>query len=187
MVLNLNSISEVIKEEINKYLTAYHGSNADFNDFDLAYVNTGAKRQDYGYGIYLTFNPEGTKYYGDKRYTVQIPSKKSLYLDEDVILSPSFMNKVLRLIYSYLIKTDKESYSDPYSKNDLLQDLKYSFTPCDGLRLYGTISTYLGDDKLTSEFIYTKLKKIGLKYKIGEFQNVVMFNPNDIQIINKEN
>lgn len=102
-------------------------------------------------------------------------------------LSSTFMNKVIRLVYSYLIKIDKESYSDPYSRNDLYEDLKSSFIPCDGLQLYGTISTYLGDDKLTSEFIYTKLKKIGLKYKIGEFQNVVMFNPNDIQIINKEN
>lgn len=186
MILKLNSIYNIIKEEINNYLIAYHGSNADFNNFDLAYVNTGAKRQDYGYGVYLTFNPEGTKYYGDKRYTVQIPSKKSLYLDEDVALSSTFMNKVIRLVYSYLIKIDKESYSDPYSRNDLYEDLKSSFISCDGLQLYGTISTYLGDDKLTSEFIYTKLKKIGLKYKIGEFQNVVMFNPKDIQIVNKE-
>ena len=188
MNLSINHLTKIIHEEVNKYLTAYHGSNADFNNFDLAYVNTGNKEQAYGYGIYLSLSPEGATHYGNKLYTVKIPKNNNLYLNSDENLSPVFLKKTIRLIYNYIIKHDEdELYLDPYSRHALIEEINASFNDCDGLSFYGGVSYYLGSDKLASEFIYTNLKKIGIKYKVGEIENVVMFNPNDIQIIDKKN
>lgn len=50
---------------------------------------------------------------------------------------------------------------------------------------YVDIETYLGSDKRTSEFLYS-MGFIGLKYRNGKYENVVMFNPKDIKIINKK-
>ena len=56
---------EQIKNLIFNEITAYHGSNADFNDFDLGFVNTGNKMQAYGYGIYVALNKDAAERYGD--------------------------------------------------------------------------------------------------------------------------
>lgn len=180
-------ITRIINESIDNVL-AYHGSNADFDDFDLAFVNTGSKAQDYGYGIYLFLADNNVGTYGKNKYTVEIPAKKTLYLYADKVLSPKFINNAIYKIYKYILETQPEAYPDKTSKMDLIYDLKISFEGCDGLSLYGTLESYLGSDKEVSQFIYKYLKKIGLKYMINdEYPCVVMFNPKDIKIIKKEN
>ena len=181
-----NVIKKIIRESI-KSTIGYHGSNADFDNFDLAYVNTGSKFQDYGYGVYLFLIDNDVSAYGKNKYVVEIPSNASMYLDADKILTKGFTNKAIQALYKYIIQTQPDSYTDPITRREFLQELQVSFQETDGLTFYGTIESYLGSDKETSEFIYNKLKKIGLKYMLnGKYPCAVMFNPKDIKIIKKD-
>ena len=187
ITISKNKLINLINEAITS-ATAFHSSNADFEGFDLAYVNTGTKHQDYGYGIYLCYTDFKINAYGNIKYTVEIPSKKSLYLEADKEISTPLKNKTIKLLYNTILKNDEDgSYGDIYAKRELMQDIVSSFEYIDGLSLYGTLSYYLGSDKNASEFIYNKLNKIGLKYNLNSnFPCVVMYNPKDIRIIKKE-
>ena len=53
-----NSLNEVMDE-----LNLYHGTNADFDNFDFAYLSSGWGQQAYGYGFYLTTSYDAAKDY----------------------------------------------------------------------------------------------------------------------------
>lgn len=184
--MNNNIINDIIKEEINKYIKAYHSSNATFDDFDLGYVNSGNKNQAYGYGIYVSLSEKGAEIYGKIKYIVEIPSNDKLYLNDFNNLDMKYINKVKNILYNYILQHDEdEMYKG--CEDEFMQELHTSFQPMNGLSLYGTISTYLGSDKEASEFCYNYLKKIGLKHhSSNEIINIVMFNPKDIKIIERK-
>lgn len=115
---------------------------------------------------------------------MEIPSDNKLYLNNFEILDINFMRQVIKKFYNYLLKNDNENLYDGYEIG-LKEELIEAFQPMNGLELYGTISSYLGSDKETSEFCYKYLKKIGIKYKSYGNTNIVMFNTNDINIIQK--
>ena len=185
--LNEEELNYIIKNAIINVLTetvAYHFSNADFDNFDLGYVNSGNQNQAYGYGIYVSLTEKGAKNYGSKRYIVEIPSDNRLYLNDFKNLSMAYINKVKNILYQYLIDNDDEEMYVGI-ENELMEELNTAFQSMNGLTLYGTISSYLGSDKSASEFCYNYLHKIGLKHHSSEITNVVMFNANDIKIISK--
>lgn len=157
-LMNKNIINNIIKEEINKYIKAYHTSNATFDNFDLGYVNSGNKNQAYGYGIYVSLSEKGAENYGKIKCIVEIPSNNKLYLNDFNSLSIKYINKVKNILYNYILQHDEdEMYKG--CEEEFMQELNTSFQPMNGLSLYGTISTYLGSDKKASEFCYKFLKK----------------------------
>lgn len=176
--------NKIVNEVIDRLIDAYHYSNADFDQFDLGFVNTGNKEQAYGYGIYVSLTDSGASPYGKIRYMVKIPSDDRLYLNDFRNLPMSYINKVKMKLFKYLLSHDEE---DMYKgvEDEFLDEMGRSFQSMDGLSLYGTISTYLGSDKETSEFCYNELGKIGLKHHMDNVTNVVMFNPKDITIVKK--
>lgn len=183
--INKKDLVNIVESTINELMdeiTAYHGSNADFEHFDLAYMGTGAGNQSYGYGVYLTTKPQGTQSYGKNQYTVEVPDDKKRYIIADKFYPLSFLNKVKSKLYK-LILTKDDTYKG--SERELMQDLNDTFNDIDGISLYGSIETYLGSDKETSEFLYS-MGFIGLKYRIGEYENIVMFNPKDIKMVNRK-
>jgi hypothetical protein len=63
-------------------LTLYHGTHANFDQFDYKLI---ARNQDYGYygfGIYLTPNPRLAKYYGSKVYKCHVVLDNPLMWDK---------------------------------------------------------------------------------------------------------
>jgi hypothetical protein len=58
-----------IKEQLDandiRYSIAYHGSGADFDQFDNKFMSTGEGNQAYGWGTYVTTNKETGKKYAD--------------------------------------------------------------------------------------------------------------------------
>lgn len=183
--INKKDLVNIVESTINELMdeiTAYHGTNADFEHFDLAYMGTGAGNQSYGYGVYLTTKPQGTQSYGKNVYTVEVPDDKKRYIIADKFYPPSFLNKVKSKLYKFILAKD-DTYKG--SERELMQDLNDTFNDIDGISLYGSIETYLGSDKKTSEFLYS-MGFIGLKYRIGEYENIVMFNPKDIKMVNRK-
>lgn len=176
----------ILKEEI-----LYHGSHADFNEFDLAYALTGWGEMAYGYGVYLSNYKDAAEEYskGGILYTVEVP--KGRYLDSDRIGAKEAMSIALKF-KDYYLSTEygKEAYKG--LENEFWeQECKYIGKSTDGLQLYGSISTILGNDKAASEFLrnigYLGIKCHAENRDAGfKFINYVIFNPKDIKIINKE-
>lgn len=176
-----NQLNKIISEAISK-MTAYHYSNADFNNFDLGFVNTGNKMQSYGYGIYVAMTQDAAKYYGKIGYVVEIPKNPNKYIIGTKTYSKAFCAKILNQLYSYILST-----TDIYNgaENELRMELNSIIDEYDGLNIYGTVESYLGSDKEASEF-FEKLGYYGIRYadKRG-FEIAVIFNPKNIKIIKK--
>lgn len=173
---------EQIKKIIVSEITAYHGSNADFNEFDLGFVNSGNKMQAYGYGIYVALDKSAAERYGKIQYVVEIPKLNNHYLNAYKRYNKAFVMKIFNKLCSYILKT-----TDDYkgSENDLYQEFNSMIDEYDGLQLYGTASSYLGSDKEATYF-FEKLGYKGILIDDNGSINVVIFNPKDIKVIKKE-
>lgn len=186
-------ISRYIMEAIDE-LELFHGSPHDFNEFDFAYMSSGFGKQMFGYGAYLTTSYECAKEIysqGKNVYTVEIPDKG--YLSNEKI-TPAYAMKVARIFFNYYTKEHEFGREAHVGNEDEFweNECKYIGQCRDGKHLYGTISSILGSDKDTSEFLYDKIGLKGLVWvetngSTGEkFKNYVMFNPKDIKIIKKD-
>ena len=169
----------------------YHGTTAKFKKFDSSFINSGWGEQAYGYGFYFTNNLETATAYsrGGHIIKVLVPSKK--YLDYKGI-SKSEALSIAKKFFKYYTEVNeygKEAYSDKESKQMCWdEECKYIADSVDGGDVYGTISSILGDDKETSEFLHN-LGYVGIKFmcKHGvtgeEITNYVIFNQNDIEVV----
>lgn len=187
-----SKIRQYVMEAIDE-LELFHGSPHDFNEFDFAYMSSGWGQQAYGYGAYLTTSYECAKEYsqGGMVYTVEIPDKGYLNLDK---ISPALAMKIARIFFNYYTKEHEygsEAYAG-YEREFWNEECKYIGDSTDGNTLYGTISSLLGSDKETSEFLHDKLGYKGLVWvhtnaETGKkFKNYVIFDPKDIKIIKKD-
>lgn len=184
--LNENQLKKLIVNEISN-LTAYHGSNADFNQFDLGFVNSGNKMQAYGYGIYVALNKEAAEHYGKVLYIVEIPKSDKKYLNAFQVYDKKYVSNILKKLFNYLLKIEPDIYKG--SENELWQELESIIDNYDGLTIYGTAESYLGSDKEASQF-FEKLGFYGIKWidsNDKNNENAVIFNPKNIKIIKKEN
>ena len=180
-----------LNESIGKPLTLYHGSFSDFDHFDLKYVLTGVGQADYGYGIYLSDNPETAREYsaGHYVYTAKITGNK--FLDSEVI-SPVEARKIARDFYNYYLQTDygKEAYAG--HENEFWDmECQYIEKADNGVQVYNTISSILGSDKDASEYLnskgYVGLRILSDNGITGEkFHNYMIFDPRNINIVKKE-
>lgn len=161
----------------------YHGTNADFNEFDLAYLSTGSGNQAYGYGIYLAKDIDVAKSYGGKVYTTEIPDvNENNYVFKDIKPSKNILNKTYRALYGELVNGDYKG-----AEKELKNELNGVFNNIyDGLVLHGTISDYLGSDKDASNLL-RDVGIYGIVYNDNGNECYVIFNPKDIKIIKKEN
>jgi hypothetical protein len=182
IIITENQEKKLIRTISNEEDVAYHTSNADFDNFDLAFVNSGTKNQAYGYGIYLSYVSDGASMYGKNSYVVEIPSNDKKYLDSRIKPNKNIMTKVLNTLFNILKKDEMYTGVEYELKTELLE----AFANIDdGLNLYGTISSYLGSDKEASIF-FDRLGLLGIRFPFGDNgDNVVIFNPKNIKILKK--
>jgi hypothetical protein len=184
-------LHKYIMESIDE-LDLYHGTPHDFDEFDLAYLSTGFGQQSHGYGIYLTTSIDTAKAYsqGENIYTVEVPDGKYLNYDR---IGRSEALTIARKFYKYFM-TENEYGKEAYRghEDDFWNyECKYLGECQNGGCIYGTISSFLGDDKKTSQWLYSiGYRGMYLKASNGEthekFRNYIIFNPKDVQIIKKE-
>ena len=199
-IINENILKKIIRgvlyETIDE-LNLYHGTNADFDNFDFAYLSSGWGQQAYGYGFYLTTSYEAAKDYAyDKNHgqvmEVEVPDGKYL---TDVSISKAEANRIARIFFKYMTE-ENEDTRDSYSTEDEKRcfwdyEVDYVRRCSTGSYVYGTIASLMGSDKDTSEFLHDKCGYVGLKirdrYNSGKKTPItyVIFNQNDIKIINK--
>ena len=185
------SIVKATQKALNE-LELFHGSTADFDKFDLAYLSKGWGSQTYGYGIYLTTDKSCAKEYakGGFIYQVKVPNKGYIHLGKITRRQASIIANAL---YEYMLSNDDEhSYDTEDAKRQLWnQEIASVAQTLTGNDLYGSLAALLGGDKETSEFLY-KIGYRGLKwaetnsYSGKQFMNYVIFNPKSIKIIKKK-
>ena len=187
---NESLIRRAILESIDE-LDLYHGSQADFSEFDLAYLGSGWGQQAYGYGVYLIDNPQGAREYarGGLVYTAKVPNGP--YLSYKGISRASAM-KIAKDFFKYYTTENeygKEAYKG-YEREFWNEECKYLCDCQTGGDIYGTIASLLGDDKETSIFLYREgykgIKWIDVTADGTKNTNYVVFNPKDITILKKE-
>lgn len=173
------------KKRIEEML-AYHGSKADFDNFSLAYIGTGVGAQEFGYGIYVTFEHEVALGYGGICYTVQIPD-----IDQGnyIFYNEPIPEDIMEEIYSQLLEInryeDPETYADEQSCQDFIQELRDVMPATEGRYLMYNIGKYVFE-KTQVPMIMRNVGITGFIYNNGKVTNGVMFNSRDIKILNKE-
>ena len=106
-IINENILRKIIRgvlyETIDE-LNLYHGTNADFDNFDFAYLSSGWGQQAYGYGFYLTTSYDAAKDYAydvnhGQVMEVEVPDGKYL---TDVSISKAEANRIARIFFKYM-------------------------------------------------------------------------------------
>lgn len=187
---NESIVKRHLTEAINE-LELYHGTTADFNHFDLAFISSGWGQQAYGYGVYLTDYIQSAIEYSMKGYVYVCEVPKGKYLRNNSISRAEARNIAIKFFKYYT--TEDEYGKDAYKGNEQEfwdEECKYVASCETGADIYGTISSLIGSDKKTSEFLH-RLGYKGLRYNTksglgNKFKIYIIFDPRDIQIITKK-
>ena len=177
-------ISQKQQEKLNEMI-AYHGSKANFDEFNLAYMGSGIGAQEFGEGLYLTFDKEAAYGYGGNVYTVDIPKENEAYY---IFYDQPISDDVFSLIIDGIINDRKLQYPDEYTDEESINELKIELydvlNPKEGRYLMYNIHRYI-DDPIVVSKILKRAGVTGFIYNNGKVNNVVMFSSKDIRIIDK--
>ena len=209
----VNNINQEIANAPKFSLRVYHGSGADFTEFDFDHMGEGAGDQVFGWGGYVTSSKEIGKSYANLNdaknlYEVNIPNDNgSNYLDWYAEAKPKLKEKIREYIEK---KTDPELKALPIYKeaeqrfhdeegddksfdkemiNDAIEEFDRSKTVGD----YYEALCMRSAPKFASKFL-SSLGYTGFKYPAGTIMggtkegdmNYVIFKPEDMQIAEHE-
>lgn len=176
----------VIRKQKMLFQTAYHGSGANFDKFNISeYGMSGEGSMAFGYGVYVSNSESIAKSYAGRQgernlYTVEIPDGN--YISWEKTVSKTQKENVKNELYKKLIEEDYKG-----AEKEIFTELNAVFgDELDGKYLYGTVSSYIGSDKETSKF-FKDIGFSGIEYPAGTPENAVnyvIFDDNDIKIKN---
>ena len=169
-------------------IEAFHGSQADFDNFSLAYALTGIGSNVYGKGVYVTDSMDAAKEYshGHFVYTVTVPKRK--YLSNSVCRNRRTIQLLVSAFFKYYGEENEEG-KNQYTNH--LKDFWMTLAPLQNTpTLYGLYSSLLDfADEDTIQGFFSRFGYVGLKIKDEHTkQNIyVIFNPENVKIVKKEN
>ena len=169
-------------------IEAFHGSQADFDKFSLAYALTGMGAHAYGKGVYVTDSMDAAEYYSYKQfvYTVTVPKRK--YLSNSVCRNRRTVQLLVSAFFKYYGEENEEG-KNMYRNH--LKDFWMDLAPLQNCStLYGLYSSLLDfADEDTIQGFFSRFGYVGLKIKDERTkQNIyVIFNPENVKIVKKEN
>lgn len=178
-------ITESQRRKIQEMI-AYHGSKMNFDEFNLAYMGTGVGAQEFGEGIYLTFDKEAAYGYGGTIYTVNIPDEnKANYIYYNRPIPSDLFSAIIDNIVADITRQYPDEYTDEQSIEDLKKELYDIMDPSEGRHLMYNIHRYI-DDSIVIPKILKNAGVAGFIYNNGKVDNVIMFSSKDIKILDKE-
>ena len=186
---NLDKKTIIITESQHRKIQemiAYHGSKMNFDEFNLAYMGTGVGAQEFGEGIYLTFDKEAAYGYGGTIYTVNIPDEnKANYIYYDRPIPSDLFSAIIDNIVVDITRQYPYEYTDEQSIEGLKKELYDIMDPSEGRHLMYNIHRYI-DDSIVIPKILKNAGVTGFIYNNGKADNVIMFSSKDIKILDKE-
>lgn len=179
----------IITESQSRFLLemmAYHGSKADFDQFSLAYIGTGSGAQEFGYGIYLTLDPDVAYGYGGVIYTVEIPDpNQATYLYYNDPIPKDIYTNIIQSIVDWRKMVYSDEYEDEQSIEELIQELHDVMPPKEGRYLMYNLHRYV-DEKSYAAKLLCNCGVTGYFYNNGKADNVIIFDTKAIKIVNKD-
>ena len=166
-------------------IEVFHGSQADFDNFSLAYALTGIGSNVYGKGVYVTDSVDAAKEYshGHFVYTVTVPRRK--YLSDSICRSRRTVQLLVSAFFKYYSEEGKELYDG--NPKSFWMDLA-PLQKCSTLyELYCNLCAFADEDVIQS--FLSRFGYVGLKIKDEHTkQNIyVIFDAANVKIVKKEN
>ena len=169
-------------------IEVFHGSQADFDNFSLAYALTGIGSNVYGKGVYVTDSVDAAKEYshGHFVYTVTVPRRK--YLSDSICRSRRTVQLLVSAFFKYYSEENEEG-KELYGGNpkSFWMDLA-PLQKCSTLyELYCNLCAFADEDVIQS--FLSRFGYVGLKIKDEHTkQNIyVIFDAANVKIVKKEN
>lgn len=173
-------------------ITAYHGSDTEFDTFDNEYM--GKHTAIIGYGFFFTTDIEIAKNYGRIIYKCGLNIQKVLHNNKKTITKP-LMNKILNALdkntdnefmYNYG-DINREGYNVVF--NRAMEDI-YENSNSD-VMIFNTLSSIQGDDDIIAktflQFGYNAIvdnnPQIGVN---NTYSIIIMLDGKDVQILDKQ-
>ncbi|AZA82397.1 hypothetical protein C1637_08645 [Chryseobacterium lactis] len=152
--------------------TLYHGTNADFNQFSLAYLGENTQRDNCFRGIHFTTDIGMAQLFGEKVLECQVVLKKALNLD-DVFNSADQAPDIVKIIFEENISDPKEALEFIDESIGLGEYMEFmeSFNSEDTLNLFKEH----GYDHIIAGFARDKVE-----YCVFDPTNINIFNKNII-------
>lgn len=188
VIITESQYKSIMKEVTQIRLTAYHGTSENIEAFTDTFVGGENAVDEQGAGIYFTTNKKEASAYGNKLYTVELFGS---FLTDKEPATAVDISKLIQLIkmsedwenmaYNFDTNANKGAmiasqgaieYSD--TEKEVFQSIEADFYRYDGLR-YVRNMVKLGYDGIIVD-----------SYGNKEYKNIIMFNPNNIKIINIE-
>ena len=190
MKINEHILRKIIREALNE-MVAYHGGARKFGTFDLSKAHTGEGGTMYGYGVYVTTNPNTAKYYmnisargqgAGYLYEVQIPDDNGRnYLN---------IEKNRPQTYDYLMNGLSKLY--PNFAGDIANCLEYCKEYDTLMWMFQSGCEYAFDEKELANALQ-RLGYIGVRVPVGyqdagmgqtEGYNYTIFSDKNVKVIN---
>jgi len=178
-----------IKESLDTQfpIVAYHGTNKDFDKFDISFANTTSDPGDYGEGIYFDTDKEWAASYSHKDVGFIITAK--LHLTSPFIINFNSYSEFNRKKSA----GDMDNFSVPPEINRYIESLNLGGANIDvhslldytkGNLTFLGISRKLGSKNITKYLTAAGYDGVVVNY--GENSEIVVFDTSKIKITNKE-
>lgn len=182
----------------------YHGSPIEFDTFNTEHIGKTSGREFFGNGLYFSVDKKEVRKHGKYIYKVKIPAVKyflnfNLSFEEQSKYIQKCLNKIdietkdkmlkgfNRISYNNIIQPFKDdNINSKTYKRDLKNIINTEFMEMDGGRqiYYSLFDEFEYDTKKISDYLYS-LGIIGNVYEHDGIINYVLFNANDIKVLNK--
>lgn len=172
-----------------KQVVAYHGSNSNFDTFDSRYIGTTGTHE--GFGFYFTTNKDITKSFGNIIYTCELTINK-LISNSKKTIKLAQLKKIVLHVNKLTDGVLLSNYGDVEYEginNVLSEALRSIYDSSDtDTEIFGDMVNSCGSyDDVANAFV-----AIGYNAMIednpdwgGNQKVIVMFNANDIKILDK--
>ena len=155
--------------------TLYHGTNNEFDKFDMSYL--GKNGRALGHGIYLTHDKKIAKMYGDKILTCDVVLNKELSTTELTITKEQFESILLDVQRHTDILSNYGEFVIPALKNAFDTTFKYANNDLD---IYNELCNINGDYLEVMD----AFQKLGYTHAVNhkDLKEYIILNPNNITI-----
>ena len=103
-----------VRDANGRLLVVYHGTDADFDAFDLSKAGKNGRQE--GFGFYFAANQEITKKYGEKQKKVYLNIEKPLY-DNRRTVTKAELRKFANALVDYQVTENGEDWRDTFISN----------------------------------------------------------------------
>lgn len=189
------NISESYKKRLQELagvktepITAYHGTNKDFDKFDISFAGTTSDPGDYGEGIYFDTDKGWAASYSNKEVGFVITAK--IHLQNPLIIdfvpySEFNRNKSAGEIDRNAIAPEVQKYIDALNLGGANIDVQSLLDYTRGNLTFLSISRKLGSKNITKYLTAAGYDGVVVNYSKNSSE-IVVFDTDKIEIVNKE-